>query len=538
MNKLILLFLLAPFSVLAQLGSPAAKPGGDININLGGEPTILNPITSSDAYASSVNGYITEGLMTRNLDTYEWEPYLAESVTISEDKKKYDFTLRKGVVWSDGKPLTIEDVKFSYDVYFDKKYNTQSTASYLEGIEKVEIIDKDKIRFHLKNTYFANFSAIAGGIIRIFPRHIYQNPKKVEDLNRVTIGSGPYVLDTYERGQKIILKKNPRWWGNKDPRFKGVYNFEKIVMKFVKEESVYHELFKKGQLDYIGLTPESFIKKTHGKLWKTKLQKVKTQNKGTKGYNYIGWNLRDPKFQDKKVRRALAHLFNRKLMIKKFLFGMSLPATGPWYRQSIYASPNVEPIPFDIKKAYKLLKEAGWKDTDKDRILDKVINGKKVKMSFTIMNSTKDREKYLTIFKEDAKKAGVEVKIQMVEWNTFLKNLDDGKFDGAALGWSGGAVDIDPKQIWHSSSAIKGGSNFVQYKNPEVDKLIDQARLLPESKDRIPLLRKVYEIIADDAPYLFFFNSKYSLYAHNKKIKKAKDTYEYAIGQDYWWMTE
>lgn len=116
-----------------------------------------------------------------------------------------------------------------------------------------------------------------------------------------------------------------------------------------------------------------------------------------------------------------------------------------------------------------------------------------------------------------------------------MKLMDEDKFDAVTLGWGGGSVNIDPKQIWHSASDVKGGSNFNHYRNPEVDKLIDQARTIFDKKRRIPLLQKVFELIAADAPYAFLFNDRYDLYANTARIKKPKDTFKYEIGTNYWW---
>lgn len=117
-----------------------------------------------------------------------------------------------------------------------------------------------------------------------------------------------------------------------------------------------------------------------------------------------------------------------------------------------------------------------------------------------------------------------------------MKLMDEENFDGVALGWGSGPIDVDPKQLWHSSTAVKGGSNFVGYKNPEADKLIDQARGELDKKKRIPLLHKFHEIVANDSPYAWWFSPKYILYAHNAKVKKPQATLKYAVGIDTWWM--
>ena len=217
---------------------------------------------------------------------------------------------------------------------------------------------------------------------------------------------------------------------------------------------------------------------------------------------------------------------------------MSLPATGPLYQQSDYADPSVKPIEFDPKAALKKLTDDGWKDTDGDKILDKMIDGKKVKLSFTILEPLPDFVKFLTTFQEDAKKAGVDVQVKVIEWNAFIKLLDERKFEAVRLAWGGGDLDWGPKQIWHTESIANAGSNFVQYSNPKVDKLIDDARLIMDRKERITKLREVYRTIAGDVPYIFLFNGKFKFYAHTNRMKREKDTYTYGIGPEYWWISK
>lgn len=545
MKKFAMALVLGNFFVLSMalgatpnvIGNLKAPKSGTFYLNLGKEPEKLNPITSTDYYASQVQGYAMESLLERNANTYEWEPLLAVEHKISDDMMTFEFTLRDGVKWQDGKPLTVEDVKFSFDVIFDPNFPTAHIRPYYESIEKAEIIAPNKIRFKAKNKYFGNFDSVAG--LTVVPKHIYgaSDKKALKKLNKTLIGSGPYLLEKYEKGKRIVLQRNKNWWGNLADQQKPKYNFEKIVMRFVSEESIALEMLKKGEIDFKGLTPEDFMQKATGPKWGKDVFKVKTENKAPKSYNYIGWNLESELFKDKKVRVAMAHLMNRKLMIEKFKYNLSLPAVGPWHPSSIYASPKVSAIDFDTKKALKLLNEAGWKDSDKDMILDKVVNGKKYDFRMTIITANEDIMKYLTIYKEDAKKAGVEVNIKQVEWNTLLKLVDEKKFDAICLGWGGGSVDIDPKQIWHSSSAVKGGSNFISYKNSQVDKLIDEAREIGERDLRAEKFKVVYELIAEDAPYLFLFTEQYDLYAHTKKMKREADTYQYRVGLDYWWVT-
>lgn len=519
------------------LGNVNAPQGGTFYLSMSSEPQTLNPLTSTDVYAQQLHAYVMDGLMTMDIDKYEYVPGLAHKVEKDPKGMWYIFHIRKDAKWHDGKPLTAQDVKFSYDAIMDSRFDTAHARPYFENIKDCEIIDDYTVKFNIKKKYFNNFNVLAsGGFMTIVPKHIYGDPKKKN--NKILIGSGPYILHKYNRGKSIILKRNKKWWGNKLAHLKGAFNWDKLFFRFIKDENVRMEMLKKGKIDFQELTPEAYMKKTTGKVWKTKLEKKKVIHDGPKGYGFVAWNFKKKMFQDKKVRIALAHAMNRELMNKKFRFNMSLLATGPWYQQSPYANKEVKPIPFDPKKAQKLFKEAGWTDSDKDGVLDKKIDGKLTPFKFTLLLASRDGEKYQTVYKEDLKKLGVDMTIKLIEWNSFVKALDERKFEAVSLGWGGGSVDNDPKQIWHSDSSKAGGSNFNSYSNKEVDKLIMQGRAELDKQKRIKIYQKIYKLIADDAPYAFMFNNKFYLYGKNKKAKSLKDTYKYDIGTMYWWSAE
>lgn len=522
--------LLLSFQAFAK-----AKVGGTFLINLGAEPPTLNPLTSQEASASEVEAYVMSSLLERNPDTYEWEEGVAESWKISDDGMSFEFKIRDGVTFHDGKPLTAADVKFSFDAIMDKdnKYKTAHLRAYYENFSGVEIVDPMTVRFKAKDVYFANFDQAAG--MTIVPKHVYEDPdgKNEKKLNKTMIGSGPYVLDDFKRGRQIMLKRNDKWFGHKLKRNEGKNNFDRILMRFLKEPEIELQRFEKGDLDFITLDPEKFTLRTKGGKWGKDLLPKQVENKAPSGYSFIGFNLTNPMFSSVKTRKALAMLVNKPLMNEKFQFDLSLPANGPVYRQSFYNNNSVKPVDYDPKAALELLREDGWADKNGDGVLEKG----NVKLSFTILEPLQDFVKYLTIFQEDAKKAGVEINIKYVEWNTFIKLLNERNFDAVRLAWTGGQVDWDPKQIWHSSSIANQGSNFASYKNDKVDKLIDQARTSMDRNKRAELLKQVHKLIADDHPYIFFFNRKYALYAHNKRIQMEKPTSTYSLGVNSWWIS-
>jgi peptide/nickel transport system substrate-binding protein/microcin C transport system substrate-binding protein len=510
----------------------AAPVGGNFVYNLGGEPPTIHPITSADVYARNVQNYACDSMAARDVETYDWVPRLAEKWEISKDNKVFTFHLRKNAVFHDGKPVTAEDVKFSFDAIFEPKYEAAHMRPYYEGIAKVEVIDPLTVKFTTKDLYFQNFESAAS--LTVIPKHIYSDIAKSKKMNRELICAGPYTVSKFDRGQMIQLKKFDKWYGNSDPIFKGMYNFENITLRFYKDENAILERAKKGELDYIDLKVESFMKKTEGAPWGTTVLKHKVANDAPKSFGFIGWNQRRELFQDKNLRLALAHLLNREEMNKKFRYGMSDLANGAVYLRSEY-NPGNKALGFDPKKAQELLSKSGWSDADKNGVLEKTINGKKTEFKFTLIYANKDQEKYFTMYREDLKKAGIELELKYQEWNSFLKLVDEGNFDAVTMAWGGGSVDPDPKQIWHSSGAVPGGSNFIAFKSSEIDKLIDEARIEPVKTKRVKLLKEVYRRIAEEAPYAFLFNDKFDFYANSSKVGMPAETFKFDIGKDFWW---
>lgn len=516
------------------IGKANAPQGGSFTYSISDEPTTLNPINYTDAYSRKVLEYTMSYLMVRNQNTWKYEPSLAEKVDISKDGLVFTFTLNKNAKWSDGVPVTAEDVKFSFEAAKNPAYNASHLWPYLETLKTIEIVNEHQVRMTMKEKYFKNLDVLCD-FVMISPKHIYGDPKEANKKNKTMIGSGPYKLNLYDQGKRIVLEKVDNWWGSDVANFKGRYNFKNVTFRFMKDPTIQIEALKKGEIDYIDeMTDETYMKRAVGPEWGTKIEKIKVQNKAPTTYGFVCWNSKREMFKERDVRRALAMLMNRQEMNEKFKFNMAELAAGPFYNQSPNADPNVKAIAFDPKRAAELLKNAGWVDSDKSGILSKIIDGKKVLFQFTLMYPSKDTEKYWTLYKEDLKKAGIQLELKLVDWNAFIKAADDRAFDSLVMAWAGSDVEEDPKQIWHSSSDVKGGSNYAGYNNSEVDKTIDLARSELNDQKRSTLMRKVFRLIAEDAPYAFLFNEKFVKYGISHKIGIPKDTFTFDTGISYW----
>lgn len=533
MNLVALLFAsLVSASAFAVKPNDKAPQGGVMNYNFEVEPESLHPIMSSDQYEQYFSEFVHDTLCSSDPETYETVPRLAEKWEISKNGLEFTFFLRKNAFFHNGDPVTADDVKFSLDAIREPKHQALNTMPYVETFTKVDVIDKHTIKFTAKEKYFKNLESLCG-IIKVIPKSVYGDINKSVKMQKEAIGAGPYKLEKYDKGQMIVVKRFDKWYGNGTKEFKGYFNFDQINFRITKDDNVVIEKFKKGDLDYTEVKlVDTFTKgqKSFGKMAQAK----NLVTSKPKSYGYIGFNFRNEILKDLSTRQALAHLVNRAEMNKKFRDGMSDLATGPVSVKSNQAA-DVKPILFDTKKAQEILKKAGWADTDKNGILDRTVNGKKQEMSFTLIYASKEMEKYWTMFKQDAQKAGVEITLKFMEWNSFIKAVEENNMELWAMGWGAGSVEMDPKQIWHSTSSAKGGSNRGAYANAEVDKLIDEGRAELDAKKRTAIFKKVYTLIANDVPYIFLFNNKYDFYFSSNKMKKPADTFKYDFGYSTWW---
>lgn len=529
--------LLTSLTALAQppvLGNQLAPRHGTFRIRYNHEPPSLNPIVSQGAQAVEIQFYVVEALLLQNEETCEWQPWLADQWRISNNRKSYDFHLRRGAKWSDGKPVTPQDVKFSFDVIFDEHFPTAHMRPFYESIDRVEVLDSEWVRFHTKDTYFGNFTSSAG--LPILPRHVYGDPSVGPHLHRTIVGSGPYVLEAFNRGRNIVLRRNYLWWGKNDPLYAGKYHPERVAFQFVSDDNLAFEMLKKGELDFMELSANLFKRASldsgNGHLYYVR----RVQNLYPQSVSSIGFNLEHPLLKDLIVRRALAQVMNRSLVIEKLLHGYADKATGPWYRQSEFADPSVEPIPYDPRGALRMLRNDEWEDQDRDGILEKTIDGKRMPLRITVMTSRKEAERYLTIFKEDAKRTGIDIQIRFIGSNALGHLIDERRFEAVDMSWGGGLIEFDPKPGWHSEGARRGGVNFVGYKNPVVDQLIDQARGTFDFKKRVPIMRRIYRLISDDVPHAFLFNNNSIFYAYSRRVMMPVPTYKYDLGLKFWWV--
>lgn len=463
---------------------------------------ILVPFLADDSTSGNICSLVFNGL-TKTDKNLQIVGDLAKDWTVSDDKLTITFYLRENVLWHDGEELTAEDVKFTFDSILDPKNICPYVANY-QDIEEIEVIDKYTIQFKYNKPYSPALSKLGVGII---PKHLLEKEDiRSSRFKRNPVGSGPYEMDTWKTDQYIILE----YFNN---YFEGRPFIDRYVMRVIPNQAVQYLELITGGIDSMGLTSYQYTFRTDTKKFKERFNKYKYL---ARSYTYIGYNINDPLFQDKRVRQALSYAVDKKAIIDGILLGLGEECTGPFLKGSYAYNENVKKYLYNPQKAKDLLKEAGWSDVNNDGILEK--DG--VDFSFKLITNqgNKEREDVATIVQRNWQEIGVNVKIQTIAWAAFINEfIDKKKFQATILGWT---IPIDPDNynVWHSDSTREGGLNFINYKNPEVDRLIEEGRQTFDVEKRKNIYQKIHKILAEEQPYTFLY-FPYALPAVHKRFK-------------------
>lgn len=508
----------APAEAASAVGQSETPEDGDWLIGrLNAEMSNLNPYTSTDAYSSEIKSEIFEGLLRRDPQTLEMKAHIAESWSVSDDHLAYTFKLRQGVTFSDGTPVTAEDVKFSYDTIMAPTTDAPHLRNYYQDVTACDILDPNTIRFTCSKPYFLHINVLGG--LEILPKHVYgQGDFNTHPNNNKPVGSGPYMLEKWESGQQIVLIRNDNYWGKVVGRMP---HFTRKVFKIITDEQAALQVMMRGDLDVMTLRAEDWMNRGSQPKFVEQFNKYEFYSPQ---YNYTGWNGARAPFDDKRVRRAMTMLLDRDTIRDTLYFGLANVVVTCFMPGTPEDNEAIKAVPYDPEQAKKLLDEVGWIDHDGDGIRDK--DGKPFKFEMLIANASRTAEMISTSFLEDLKRVGISMEIRSLEWATMLQSVDQRQFDAVMMAWSM-TPDPDPYQVWHSSQSEKG-SNYVWFRNQEADQLIEQARVSFSREDRCRMYHRFAEILADEQPYTFMFCPK-TLLAISKRIKGVK---MYPFGPD------
>jgi peptide/nickel transport system substrate-binding protein len=454
-----------------------------------GEPSNLLPVLASDSASGDIHGLVYNGLLRydKNLQV---EGDLAETWEISPDNLTITFHLRKDVRWHDGQPFTAADALFTYRLLIDPQVPTAYAERYRQVV-RAEAPDPYTFRV----TYAKPLaSALVSWMFPVHPKHLLEGVDVTQSpLVRAPVGTGPYRFVEWVPGEKVVLEANPDY-------YEGKPYIHRVVYRIIPDPSTMFLEMRNGGLDLMSLTPLQYVRQTDTPAFRRMFVKYHYPDFS---YTYLGFNLRRPLFKDLRVRRALAHAVNKQELVDGVLLGLGVAATGPYKPGSWAYNPDVRRYPYDPDLARRMLEEAGWSDSDGDGIREK--NGRRFSFTIVTNQGNDQRIKAGEIIQRRFREVGVEVKLRVIEWASFLKEfINPGNFDATILAWTT-VPDPDAYNVWHSSKTGIGELNFVGFKNAEVDRLLEDGRRTLDRSERKAVYDRFQEILAEQQPYIFLY---------------------------------
>jgi peptide/nickel transport system substrate-binding protein len=455
---------------------------------------------------------ILEPLMMYDFDEAKLRPLLAAGYEMSKDGLEITFRLRDDIHFSDGVPITADDVIFTYQTIIDPNVDAANVANLYIDVDRVEKIDDRTVKFYMKRPYFKALEVLSFWNIGIYPKHIYQFKDAKEFNKRVSepVGSGPYVFERWDVGKEIVLRRNKNYWGPKP-------HIKKVIYKFITNPIAAMQAMRAHQVDLTIPEPDQFADLIADKQFNREFDCLAVWYPGVPFF-YIGWNEDTPFFSDVRVRKAMTLSINREQIVSELLKGQGRIISGPFYINGTQNDSTIEPWPYDPERAKKLLDEAGWIDRDGDGIRDKDGVPFRFKFLYTVENDTYTR--LASLLKDEFAKIGVELVPDPYEWSVLLPKLSDRQFESMVVGWGGDIVE-DDYPLFHSSQIGKGGYNYVGFRNAEADTLLEQIRRTIDTGQQDVLCHRLHRILHDQQPYTFLF-ARPNLYAVDKRFENVK----------------
>ncbi|HWO43853.1 MAG TPA: ABC transporter substrate-binding protein [Candidatus Eisenbacteria bacterium] len=475
--RLCLLSAVAVLSGLLSACWSSPKSGGNgryLAVAIESEPTRLDPRYATDANSVRVGGLLYDSLLRPGAGA-QWEPELAERWTMP-DSLTYRFFLRAGVRFHDGRLLTARDVKYTYDSILDPKSGSPRRAA-LTALSTVELLGTYEIQFRLSQPYAAFLEHCTIGIV----------PEGTTTAaggdSRPPVGSGAFILEAVDPGERLLLRANPDYWEGAPP-------LPGIEFRIVPDAVVRVLEFKKGTIHMLqnDLEPDMLP-------WLERhTDAVIDMIEGTT-FQYIGINLQHPILARAKVRQALAHAIDRDAIIRHLLKGQVTAATGLLSPDHWAYNGAVPTWPYDPRRAMLLLDEAGYPDPDGP--------GPKPRFKLSFKTTQIDlRRRIAEAFKEQLAAIGVELEVRAYEWAAFYSDVKNGNFHLFSLAWVG-VLDPDVYyNLFHSTSVPPRGDNRGRYSNAALDELLEAGRTVTDPARRKAIYAEVQRIVAQDLPYV------------------------------------
>ncbi len=496
-----------------------SKKGGMITTWGGPYPKSMNYWLDNWSVSGEIMGLLFDSLVTMHSKKNEPIGQLAKSwqeVKVN-GKASFIFKIHPEAKWSDGKSVGAQDVQFYFDTIMNPKHRTTPIRVTLSRFERPEIIDEKTVRITVKQNYWKAFWD--AGSFTPFPKHIWEN----KDFNRINydfpVVNGPYRIHELKRNRYALLKRRGDWWGRVLKYNQDKYNFDYIRYKFLEDRNAVMEAFKKGDFDlYAVYTSSIWIQQTDFEsVRKNWVVRQEVYNQEPKSFQGFAINLRRTKFQDVRVRQALCHLLDRKLMNTKLMFDQYFLLNSYFpdlYPQNI--NPKVKQCEYNPNKARALLDATDWK-IGTDGLRRK--NGEIFKIIFI---TAADDLRHMNLYVEELKKAGIDAYIEQHSQATVTEKIDNFKYDLYWINTSGSRLR-DPEGLFHSKYINDiGTSNITGLKDYKVDSFLEKLKFEVNIDKRNKILKQLDERLTTLVPYVLLWQADKSRLLYWNKFSTPK----------------
>lgn len=564
-------FVLALGSCQVQNFRTAAAQVPQLVVAAPSDPSTFNYALNDSLY--SVFGYLFDGLLESNGITGELEPGLAETWQVAPDKKRVTFTLRPGLKWSDGQPLTVEDVLFTFqDIYLNPKIPSGQQDILRIGVSgkfpAVRKLDDRRVEFQTPEP-FAPFIRVCGGL-PILPKHILEPSIRKTDAKgnlvflstwgtdtdpKQIIGNGPYVMTEYTPSQRVVFRRNPYFW-QKDPQGQAKPYIERIIYQIIESDANQLIRFRSTELDSIDVKPEMFslLKQEEKRLGFTvynggpgpgtrSLSFNLNQAKDDKGQPLVD-PIKSRWFNNQKFRQAVAYAIDRDRIVNNVYRGLAEPLNSPiWSATPYFLKPEegLKVYNYEPTKSKQILQEAGFKYDSQGQLLDN--QGNRVEFTLLVKSEEKSRVDMTTQIAQDLAAIGIKANMQVVSFNTVLQRLTQRSWEAYVGGFGGGGLDPNSgSNIWRSTGTLHQFNQGPQAdKSPiqgwvvsdwekEIDRLfIAGAQELDERK-RKAIYGEFQQVVQEQLPFIHLV-SDLTLEAVRDRVQNLRFS---GLGGSFW----